>query len=104
MSSGESGPRLDLEALLKEISAISDVNQFTSGVSNRPQIMFDAFQHFSQSHEALKNKSNELDAALRHIQKLESTPSNMIKEDPTNIILGRLADVLTRESSSKLGQ
>ena len=101
MSTGKSNTHLDLEALLKEISSIPDVKQFASGVSSRPEIMFDAFQHFIRSHEALKIKNNELDAAHRRVQELECISSNISKADSTNQILSRLADALSRESPSK---
>lgn len=101
MSSAQHNEAPDFENVLKGLASISDASQFASGVSNRPQLMFDAFKLLCQSHETLQGKNYELDAAHRRVQELENQSSKSRKADTTNQILGRLADVLREQSSAR---
>lgn len=91
----------DVENLLGKLSSIHDVNQFASGVSESPQLMFDAFKLFCQSYETLKGKSSELDAANRRVQELEHQSSKLRKQDSTSQILSRLTDALRQQTQPK---
>ena len=101
MTPNQTNETPEIENLLKELSSISSVNQFATGVNNRPQLMFDAFQLFCQSHEALKIKNTELNSAHQRVHELEDQASKTRENGSTNQILSSLANALRGQSPAR---
>lgn len=83
----------ELDQLIQKLSGITDHTQFAHNVNSNPQIMFDTFQLFLQSHSHLRERTNDLEAAKQRVKELERefAPSS---KDTSLMILSRLADIL----------